>query len=171
MPLREFVVCQAEPLAQVQSISQRHQVERVQRPQDDPDRHHVRVRVVVDTVVGTIGVSGVEFVGTDHPVDVVAILLRVVCRSAHPEPGDFGEHFGSVVDQIRQVAGHLVELPRVVRDGDADVMSKVAGIGVPPTRPRIQVQLWAFLASVAAGLPGVHRTAVAGQLGGPACFP
>src|SRR6478672_13782313 len=85
-----------------------------------------------------------ELVGANDAVDVIAIVLLVVRRSAGPEPGDFGQHLGAVVDQVREVPGDLVVLPDVVGDGDTDVMCAVAGIGVPPAGSRIQMQLRDF---------------------------
>ena len=75
------------------------------------------------------------------PLMLIAIVFLVVCRSADPEPCNLGQHLGAVVDQVRQVAGDLVELPGVVGDGDTDVMRAVAGIGVPPAASRIEMQL------------------------------
>ena len=119
---------------------------------------------------GRVGIAGVELVGPDDAPDAVAVALFVVGGPADPEPGDLGQHLGAVVDQVGQVAGDLVELPHVVGDGDTDVVRAGAGIRIPAAAARIEVQPLAFLAAVAAGLPGEHRAGVAGRArrrGGP----
>ena len=100
-------------------------------PHNDPHRHHVGVGIVVDTVVGPVGVAGVELIGSDNPTNHVAALGFIELSAADPEPGDLGQHLGAVLDQVLQVAGDLVVLPDVVGDGDPDVMGPGAGIRVP----------------------------------------
>ena len=107
-----------------------------------------------------------EFIGPDDAADAVPIALFVVGGPADKEACDLRQHLRAVVDQIREIPGDLVELPRVVRDGDADVLCASAGVGIPPTAARIEVQQLAFLTPVAAGLPREHRTGVAGRRGG-----
>jgi len=85
---------------------------------------------------------------------------------SHPETGDLDQHLGAVVDEKLAVAGHLVVLPRVVRDGEADMMCARAGIRIPPSGLRIEVEFLADLASVAARLPGIHRAEIARPLCG-----
>ncbi len=114
---------------------------------------------------GAVGIAGVELVGPDDAPDAEALSVLVVGGQADEEARDLGQHLRAVVDQVGEVAGDLVELPRAVGDGDADVVRACAGVGVPAAAARIEVQPLAFLASVAAGLPGIHRARVAGRRG------
>src|SRR6185369_9641677 len=104
--------------------------------------------------------------GPDDAPDAEAAAIFVVGGLADEEAGDLRQHLRAVVDQVREVAGDLIELPRAVGDGDADVVSPRAGVRVPVATARIQVQPLAFLASVAAGLPREHRTRVARRRSG-----
>ena len=158
IPVRQFGTVQSERFHQVQAVRQRQQIQCVDGAHDHPDRHHVGVRVVVDAVVGRVGIAGVEFVGPDDAPDAEAFALFVVGGQADEEAGDLGQQLRAVVDQVGEVAGDLVELPRVVGDGDTDVVRAGAGVRIPVAAARIEVQPLTFLASVAAGLPGKHRT-------------
>ena len=168
LPVRQLGAVQPERLHQVQPVRQRQQVQRVEGAHDHPDRHDVRVRVVVDAVVGRVGIAGVELVGPDHAPYPEALAFFVVGGQADEEACDLGQQLGAVVDQVGEVAGDLIELPRVVGDGDSDVVGVGAGVRVPATAARIQVQPLTFLAPVAAGLPGEHRARVAGRARGVA---
>ena len=129
---------------------------------DHPHRHHIRIGVVIDAVIRTVRISGVELVGPDHTSDDVAPEFLVELRSTHPESGDLGEHLGAVGDEVVKIAGHQVVLPDVVGNRDPDVMCPGAGIRIPPTGVGIEVQLLAFLPAVAARLPWEHRARISG---------
>ena len=115
-------------------------------------------------------VAGVELVGADDAPDDVAAVGVVVLGEAHPEPRNLDEHLAAAVGEEIAVGGGLVVLPDVVGDREADVVRTGAGIRVPPSRVRVQVQAGALLAPVAAGLPREHRALVAGLLRGLACL-
>ena len=167
VPLIQFAAMDTQAFEQIQSIPERHRVQGVEGPHDRPHRHHVGIGVVVDPVIGAVGVAGVELVGTDHAADDVAALTFVELGPADPEPGDFGEHLRAVLDEVFQVSGHLVVLPDVVGHGDADVVCAGAGVRVPPAGVGVEVEGLALLPAVAAGLPGEHRTGPTGLAGRP----
>ena len=166
----QLVTAQPECLQQVQPVRQREQIEGVEGAHDHPDRHHVGVRVVVDAVVGGVRIAGVELVGPDDALDAEAFVSVVVAGQADQEARDLGEHLRAVVDQVGQVPGDLIELPRVVGDGDTDVVRPGTGVRIPATAARIEMQPLAFLASVAAGLPGKHRARMARRAGRVTCL-
>ena len=166
VPPFQFATADSEGLQQVQPVAKGQGVKRVEGAHDHPHRHHIRVGVVVDAVIGAIGVTGVELIRPDHTADDVAPQWLVELRPAHPEPGYLGEHLGAVGDEVLQIAGHLVVLPDVVGHRDSDVVGPCAGIGVPTSGVRIEVQLLTFFPAVAARLPREHRSRVSGIAGG-----
>ena len=166
VPVGQFGTVQPQCFQQVQPVRQRQQIQRIDGAHDHPHRHHVRIRVVVDAVVGGVGIAGVELVGPDDALDAEAVALFVVGGQADEEACDLGDQLRAVVDQVGEVAGDLVERPRTVGDGDADVVRAGAGVGIPVAAARIEVQPLTFLAAVAAGLPGKHRARMAGRAGG-----
>src|ERR1700739_1332733 len=102
-----------------------------------------------------------ELIGANDSAYRVAAAAVVKVGQAHPETCDLDQHFGTVVDEILAVPGHLVVLPRVVRDSETDVMRARTGIRVPPAGLWIEVQLLTHLTPVAARLPGIHRAEIA----------
>src|SRR5690606_41822223 len=71
---------------------------------------------------------------------------------------------------FRSVTGDLEVLPDVVRDRRADVPLQVRVVRDPAARPRVEVLDRRLLAPVAAALPRVHRSAIAGpSRGSPGC--
>ena len=152
------------PRASFSSSSVRQHVEHVLRAQQQPDRHHVRVGVVVNTGLGGPRVSGAVLVGSHHAADAKPIEGRVVAGEAGEEAGDLQDRLRAVVGAELQIVGGLVVLPDVVGHGQTDVALQVAGVGQPAPGHRVEVHPLALLASVAARLPGVHR---AGEPGRP----
>ncbi len=165
IPSIALLRCQADLPDEIEPIPQRQQVQCVHRPQDHPDRHHIGVGVVVYPVVFLAGVARMELVGADDSPDRVAAAVVVKVGQAHPETCDLDQHLGSVVDEKLAITGHLIVLPRVVRDGEADMMCPRTGIRIPPAGLRIQVKFLAHFAPVTARLPGIHRAEVARPAG------
>ena len=142
--------------------------DQIESPAQHPDRHQVRVGVVVETRLVGPRVAVVVLVGPHHAADHVAVAGVVVGRDAGPEAGDLEEQLGAVEGDEADVGGRLVVEPDVVGDRDVDVALPVRVIRQPALRARVEMQLLALLAAVGAALPGEHRPCVARLAGGPA---
>ena len=103
-----------------------------------------------------------ELVGPDHATDRVPAARLVEAGETGVVAGDLDEHLGAGIDEELEIAGHLVVLPDVVGDRDADVDLTATGVGIPASGVRIQVQLLAFLTAVTPRLPREHRALVSG---------
>src|SRR3990172_6735185 len=135
---------------------------------EQPRHHDIRVRVVVDPLAGTIGVSVVEFIGTHHTANVISVIGGVVLGDADEKAGNGHQHLGAVRGEKVDVGGHLVVLPDVVGHRQAD-MTLPAGVVRHPTLRVFVPQLYRrLLAAVAPALPRVHGALVSGELRGMA---
>jgi hypothetical protein len=167
VPAVQLVGGQAELIPQLPRLVVREQVEDVERPADDPDGHHVRVRVVVQAGHVGPGVAVVVLVGTHHPRDLVPVERVVVRREAGQEPGDLDDHRRRPEAQELDVAGDLVVAPRVVGDGDVDVALEAGVVGQPPPGPGVEMERLRLLPAIAAALPREHRARAALPPGRP----
>src|ERR687890_135480 len=106
-----------------------------------------------------------ELVRPHDAVDLVPPAIRVEAGDAGPETGDLQHHLGTVAEQELEVVGCLMVPPDVVEDGCVNVPLVVAEVPVPVPRPGIEMHDLSLLLSVAAALPGVHGSPVAGFFG------
>ena len=107
-----------------------------------------------------------KLVGTHHAADLVAPALVIEARDARPEAGDIEDQLRAVGMQKLDVVSDLEVLPDVIGDGAADVALQVGVVGHPALRARVQVERLGLLLTVAAALPGKHRSLVSGRRGG-----
>ena len=128
-PVQQFRGGQPEPLDELDPSRGRQCVEDLADPAEEPDRHHVRVGVVVDSRFVGAGVPGRVLVRPDHPPDPVPVEPGVVAGEVREEPGDLQHRLRPVLGQELQVRGRLVVGPDVVGDGQTDVSLQVAVIG------------------------------------------
>ncbi len=156
LPAVDLIRLQPELIGELDAAVFRQHRQYLQRPQQDPRRHDVRVGVVVHAVRGRRRIAGVELIRPHDAVDDVPVAAMIVGGDAAPEPRDVDDHLCAVVGEELQVAGGLVVLPHVVGHGDAHVALPVSGVGQPPARYGVQVDPLALLAAVTARLPGVH---------------
>jgi hypothetical protein len=169
-PPVEVVGAQLQPIHQLVTALRRKDIEHVERPEQRPGGHHVRVGVVVDAVLRLARIAGVEFVRPHDATNHVSVLGPVVGGDARPEPGDLEEQLGAELDHEVAIAGHLVVLPHVVGDRDAHVTLAVRRVRKPSARQRIQMEPLVLLAAVASRLPREHRSLEARLASGLASF-
>jgi len=63
-----------------------------------------------------------ELVGTDDSPDRKAATAVIEGGQADPKACDLGKNLGAVVDEVLTITGRLIVLPRVVGDGETDVV-------------------------------------------------
>ena len=97
------------------------QLEQIERPAEHPDRHHVRVRVVVEAGCRCGRVGVVVLVGTHHAADLVAVERAVVAGDRAQKRAISRIISAPEIAQEPEVAGDLVVLPDVVGDRGVDV--------------------------------------------------
>ena len=107
-----------------------------------------------------------EFIGTHHATDLVTVRVPVQGRHAGPEQGDVEHQLGAIELQKLGVMGDLKVLPYIIGDRTSDVTLKIRIIRHPTLRVRVEIELVGLFLSVAAALPGKHRTPVPGVFGG-----
>ena len=167
LPALDLRSADGEALPEIGAAIGGKQLEQVESSAEHPDRHDVRVCVVVEAGCRRGRVRVVVLVGTHHAADLVAVERAVVAGDRAPEARDLDDQLRPEAAQEAEVAGDLVVLPDVVGDRGVDVPLQRGIVGDPAPRAGVQVSALRLLPSVAAALPGEHRTVVARLLRGP----
>ncbi len=151
-----MLVVDAEFLGQLAASQRRELVKHPKCAAQQPGRHHVGVRVVVESGLAGVGVARVVFVGPEHTFDDVALAVGVPAGEVGEEVGDRQQQLGPDVVEELVVSGHLPVVPDVEGYGQADVALEVRHIGQPASGSRVEVPLLVLLAPGAAALPREH---------------
>ena len=156
-PHGQFVVADAEPLAQLLRAARGQQRQQLVGDTAQPRHHDVGVCVVAQAAPRRVRVLVVELVRAHHAMDLVALALGIEVRDRCPEARDAEHHFRAIVAQERLVMGGLEVLPDVPEDRRVDVPLVTAEVRLPAARNGVEVDALGLLGPLASALPREHR--------------